>query len=119
MKSDKGIFIKRRMRMGVSIQSELFGLITTIIFDTQIDSRTCDTINSYLADIENVDLLIFDFSECNQCNSPMITSLFHAIRLAHQKKFLLQFHGLCKSTNSILEESGVNQKLHTLHLRAV
>jgi anti-anti-sigma regulatory factor len=105
--------------MGLSVKEEIHGLITTFHFHGKMNLATRNSLELILAEIVDVDLLIFDFSEIEWMDSTFIQSILKAIDLSIEQNFTIKFHGKNESIKETFEDFGIYQILDTIHEEAI
>jgi hypothetical protein len=80
--------------MRLTVEEELYGLMTIFHFHGSWDNTARILVDSYLEKLIDVDLLIFDFTHLESIDSTFHRAMLNAINVSHDQKFTLTFKGL-------------------------
>jgi anti-anti-sigma factor len=80
-----------------------------------LDITTTNIVNSLLEEIDEIELLIFDFSNLEFIDSTGIGSILNAIYLSQEKNFKLKMQGINEITHQVFEMVGIYQILDSVH----
>jgi anti-anti-sigma factor len=101
--------------MELNVKKEMHGSKMTLKLKGVLDISTSNSIDPYLEDIKDIEVLIFDFNELEFIDSTGIGSIMNAIFLSQEKNFSVVLQGVDDMTKEILEIVGIYQILDTLH----
>jgi anti-anti-sigma factor len=97
--------------MELTVKKVIQGSTVILTLNGILDISTTNLIDPYLEELENIDLLIFDFSELDFIDSTGIGSIMNAIYLSQEQKFKVQLRGVNELTHEVLEMVGLFQIL--------
>lgn len=100
--------------MEFSVEKEVRG--STLIFklNGMLDITTTNLIDPYLEEIEQIEILIIDFSGLEFIDSTGIGSIMNSIFLSQEKGFKLKFQGIDELTHTVFETVGLYQILESV-----
>lgn len=76
-----------------------------------LDISTTHYIDPYLENMEEIEILVIDFSGLEFIDSTGIGSILNAIFLSQEKGFILKFQGIDEMTHTVFETVGLYQIL--------
>ena len=79
-----------------------------------LDISTTNLISSQLEKIENIEVLVFDFSKLEFIDSTGIGSILEAIHLSQEKSFSIRLQGVDELTDHVFETVGLNHILRAV-----
>ena len=79
-----------------------------------LDISTTQVIDSFLEELDEVETLVFDFTNLEFIDSTGIGSIMNAIYLSQEKHFKLKLQGINDLTNELFETVGLYQILETV-----
>ncbi|CAH0346425.1 STAS domain-containing protein [Bacillus sp. CECT 9360] len=93
--------------MSLIVEKETQGSTIILKVTGYLDISTTNVIQPYLEISDEIDTLIFDFSNLEFIDSTGIGTIIEAIYLSQEGKFNIQFHGLNEATYEIFETVGL------------
>jgi len=100
--------------MELTLNKEVQGQTTIFKLKGMLDISTSKVIDPYLNEIDDIKVLIFDFSELEFIDSTGIGSIIDAIYLSQEKSFTLKFVGIDEEIHEVFEMVGLYQILDTI-----
>lgn len=100
--------------MGLTVQKEIQGSTMTLRLQGILDISTSNVIDPYIEDVDDIDVLIFDFSELEFIDSTGIGSIMNTIFLSQEKNFTVKLEGVDELIKDILETVGIYHILESL-----
>jgi len=96
--------------MGLAIKKELEGSTVILSLHGVLDISTTNQIDSYLENLEKIDVFVFDFSELEFIDSTGIGSILNAIYLSQDYDFKIS-----EMTHQVFEMVGLYQIVNAFH----
>jgi anti-anti-sigma factor len=101
--------------MSLKVEKEVNGKTMILHIDGILDISTTHVIESYFHELDdNMETLIFDFTNLEFIDSTGIGSIMNAIYLSQEKHFKLKFQGINDLTNQLFETVGLYQILKAI-----
>lgn len=98
--------------MDLVVTQEKYDLTTIIKIKGILDISTTSLIDPHLKELDdNVEKLVFDFSELEFIDSTGIGSIINAIHLSQEKGFKIKFINVSEETDQIFDILGLYQIL--------
>ncbi|MGG4036596.1 STAS domain-containing protein [Bacillus ginsengihumi] len=101
--------------MGLAIKKELEGSTVILSLHGVLDISTTNQIDSYLENLEKIDVFVFDFSELEFIDSTGIGSILNAIYLSQDYDFKIRLQGISEMTHQVFEMVGLYQIVNAFH----
>jgi anti-anti-sigma factor len=105
--------------MGLTVKQEQVGMTKILTINGILDITTTNIVSSFLDNIEDIEVLIFDFSGLDFIDSTGIGSIINAIYLAKEKNFRLKLQGMNELTHTVFEAVGLYDVLIAIQEEAV
>jgi anti-anti-sigma factor len=102
-------------KIGLIVEQEVEGKKTIFSMNGTLDITTTNIVNSHLEEIDEIELLIFDFSKLEFIDSTGIGSILNAIYLSQEKNFKLKLQGINEMTHHVFEMVGIYQIMNAIH----
>jgi anti-anti-sigma factor len=100
--------------MSLKVEKEVDGKTTILKIYGVLDISTTQVIDSFLEELDEVETLVFDFTNLEFIDSTGIGSIMNAIYLSQEKHFKLKLQGINDLTNELFETVGLYQILETV-----
>jgi len=100
--------------MELIIIKEVQGETTILKLKGLLDISTQKIIEPYIAEIESIKKLIFDFTELDFIDSTGIGSIIDAIYVAQEKNFIIELTGVDEGIDDVFKTVGLYHILETI-----